>query len=85
MDRENPAEIDVIEIKGFRWFCAGRGREKKGELKMRREFRKLLKTHTEKMPVFRLSIMFKKTSELNHSLHYVDEKKGAYQKAVVSG
>jgi len=52
---------------------------------MRREFRKLLKTHTEKMPVFRLSIMFKKTSELNHSLHYVDEKKGAYQKAVVSG
>ena len=49
--------------------------KKKGELKMRRELRKLLKTNIEKMSAFRLSIMLMKTSELNRSLHYVDEKK----------
>jgi len=47
---------------------------------MRREFRKLLKTHIEKMSVFRLSIMLMKTQELNRSLHYVDEKQGSYLK-----
>jgi hypothetical protein len=52
--------------------------KRKGELKMRREFRKLLKTHIEKMPVFSLSTMLMKTHELNHSLHDVDEKKGTY-------
>ena len=40
---------------------------------MSRNFRKLLKTHVEKMSAFSLSIMLMKTSELNHSLHYVDE------------
>jgi hypothetical protein len=49
---------------------------KKGDKKMRQEFIKLLKTHIENMSAFRLSIMLKKTSELNHSLHYVDEGKG---------
>ena len=29
MNRENFAEIDVIEIKRFNWFCDGQGREKK--------------------------------------------------------
>ncbi|HMD86777.1 MAG TPA: hypothetical protein VKO18_18970 [Terriglobia bacterium] len=52
--------------------------KKKGELKMSREFRKLLKTHIEKMPVFRLSMMLMKTNELDHSLQDVDEKKGTY-------
>jgi hypothetical protein len=37
---------------------------------------KLLKKHIEKMSAFRLSIMLMKTSELNRSLHYVDENKG---------
>ena len=34
----------------------------------------LLKTHVEKMSVFRLSMMLMKTHELNYSLHDVDEK-----------
>jgi len=76
MNRENLAEIDVIEIKWFIWFCDGQGREKKGELKMRRTFPKLLRTHIEKMPVFRLSMIFMKTNELEHSLHDIGEKKG---------
>jgi hypothetical protein len=29
MNREFHAEIDVIEIKRFSWFCDGEGREKK--------------------------------------------------------
>jgi|GEM_PF-5649774 len=52
--------------------------EKKGELNLRREFRKLLKTHIEKMSAFRLSIIFMKTKELNRSLLYVDENKVTY-------
>ena len=40
----------------------------------------LLKTHIEKMSDFGLAIMFMKTSELNGSSHYVDEKKGSYKK-----
>ena len=39
-------------------------------------FFKSLKTHIENMSVFRLSTIFMKTNELNHSLHDVDEKKG---------
>ena len=38
----------------------------------------LLKTHIEEMSVFRLSIMLMKKNELNHSLHYVDERKWSY-------
>jgi len=57
--------------------------KKKGE-KMRQIFTKLLKTHIEKMPDFRLSIMLMKKNELNRSLHYVDENKGSYRKAVKS-
>ena len=56
----------------------------KKRLKMSRNFRKLLKTHIEKMPDFRLSIMLMKKNELNRSLHYVDENKGSYRKAVKS-
>jgi len=41
-------------------------------------FIKLLKTHVEKMSAFRLSMIFMKTKELNHSFHDVDEKKGSY-------
>jgi hypothetical protein len=39
-------------------------------------FFKLLKTHIEKMSAFRLSMIYMKTNELNHSLQDVDEKKG---------
>jgi hypothetical protein len=56
---------------------AGVAGGKKG-LKMSRNFRNLLKTHIEKMSSFRLSIMLKKTNELNCYLHYVDEKKRSY-------
>ena len=51
---------------------------KKGELKMRLKFPNLLKTHVEKMSIFRLSIILMKINELRHFLHYVDEKKGNY-------
>jgi hypothetical protein len=53
--------------------------EKKGE-KLGKNFFKLLKTHIEKMPVFRLSMIFMKTNELNHSFHDITENKGSYQK-----
>jgi hypothetical protein len=43
---------------------------------MRQNFIKLLKTHVEKMSAFRLSRMFMKQNELNHSLQDVDENKG---------
>ena len=49
---------------------------KKKRKKMRQIFTKLLKTHIEKMPAFRLSKMLMKTHELNQCLHDVDEKKG---------
>jgi hypothetical protein len=67
----------LLKVKDLACYAVVRTVKEKGELKMRREFRKLLKTHIEKVPVFRLSIMLKKTNELNHSLHYVDEKKGS--------
>jgi hypothetical protein len=38
---------------------------------------KVLKRNVEKMPVFRLSTIFMKTSELWHSLHDVDENKAS--------
>jgi len=38
-------------------------------------FFKLLKTHIEKMPAFRLSMIFMKTNELNHSFQDVTENK----------
>ncbi len=50
--------------------------EKKGELKFRLKFPKLMKTNVEKMSVFWPSIMFMKTNDLCHSFHYVDENKG---------
>jgi hypothetical protein len=37
-----------------------------------------MKTHIEKMSAFRLSTMLMKTSELEPSLHDVDEKKRGY-------
>jgi hypothetical protein len=49
--------------------------EKKG-VKMGLRFIKLLKTHEEKMSTFRLSMIFMKTNELEHSLQDVHEKKG---------
>ena len=38
-------------------------------------FIKLLKTHVEKMSAFRLSMIFMKTNELDHSFQDVDENK----------
>ncbi|MDR3561991.1 MAG: hypothetical protein P4N59_11230 [Negativicutes bacterium] len=49
--------------------------EKKGG-KLGQNFFKLLKTHIEKMPVFRLSMILMKTNELNHSFQDITEKKG---------
>jgi len=49
---------------------------------MRPTFCKSLKTHIETMSLFRLSTIFMKTNELEHSLHDIDEKKGVNQKAV---
>jgi hypothetical protein len=51
--------------------------EKKGG-KMKVTSIMLLKTNGEKMSVFRLSMIFMKTNELNPSLQDVDEKKGGY-------
>jgi hypothetical protein len=45
---------------------------------MRLNFCKLLKTHIEKMSIFRLSMIFMKTNDLNLALHDVDEKKWGY-------
>jgi hypothetical protein len=44
--------------------------------KMRNEAGILLKTHVEKMPAFRLSMIFMKTNDLNQSFQDVDENKG---------
>ena len=49
---------------------------------MRLDFRKLLKTHVEKMSAFRLSMMLMKTNELTFSPD-VDEKKGTWLKPQV--
>jgi hypothetical protein len=51
--------------------------EKKG-VKMRPNCTKLLKTHVEKMSIFRLSMIFMKTNKLSRSLQDVGEKKGSY-------
>ena len=75
---ENCEKIYIIEIKIVSLLSLAGIMGKKRELKIGREFLKLLKTNTEKMSVFRLSIMLKKTNELDDSLHYVDEKKGNY-------
>jgi len=64
----------VIDNKLISYLSGDKGHEKKGELKMRRKFAKLLKTYIEKMSAFRLSTIFMKTNELDHSLHDVDEK-----------
>jgi hypothetical protein len=58
---------------------------RKGELKMRRKLRKLLKTNIEKMSTFRLSIMLMKTHELNRSLNDVDENKWLNEKGHIPG
>jgi hypothetical protein len=50
--------------------------EKKGGEKMGMSCAKLLKTHTAKMPAFRLSTMLMKTKELHASFQDVDENKG---------
>jgi hypothetical protein len=42
---------------------------------MRQNFLKLLKTHIEKMTVFRLSMIYMKTKELDVSFQDVDENK----------
>ena len=43
------------------------------------KFIKLLKTHVEKISTFRLSMIFMKTNELDHSLQDVDENKESYE------
>jgi hypothetical protein len=78
MNGDNLAKTYVIDTNIVSLFPGGQGREKKGELNMRREFGKLLKTHIENMSVFRLSTMLMKTNELKPSLHDVDENKGGY-------
>src|SRR5208337_1566935 len=76
MNRGNLAKSYLIEKRLLIQSSAARVMEKKGELKLRLKFPKLMKTNGEKMSVFRLSTMLMKTNELNHPLHDVDEKKG---------
>jgi hypothetical protein len=64
-----------LKLKGLDDSPAARVVKKKGK-KMGLKFRKLMKTHVEKMSAFRLSTIFMKTKELNHSFHDVDEKEG---------
>jgi len=51
--------------------------EKKGGEKMGMSCAKLLKTHTAKMPAFRLSTMLMKINELYVAFHYIYEKKAS--------
>ena len=65
----------------LRW----RESRKKGDKKMRQNFLKLLKTHVEKMSIFRLSTILMKTNELGMSFHDVDENKGRTAEAAKRG
>jgi hypothetical protein len=76
MNCENHTKIYSIETKIVSLSHGGQGQEKKGGKKMGHRFIKLLKTHVEKMSVFRLAIMLQKISRLQSSCHYIDEKKG---------
>ncbi|HMD85447.1 MAG TPA: hypothetical protein VKO18_12200 [Terriglobia bacterium] len=76
MNRGNLAKSYLIEKRLLIQSSAARVMEKKGELKLRLKFPKLMKTNVEKMSVFRLSTMLMKTNKLNQSLHYIDENKG---------
>jgi hypothetical protein len=63
-----------LKLKGLVYSSVTMAAKKKGE-KLRLYFFKLLKTHTEKMPAFRLSMIFMKTNELSCSFQDVDENK----------
>src|SRR5271157_759996 len=76
MNSGNLAKSYLIEKRSLIQSSAARVMEKKGELKFRLKFPKLMKTNIEKMSVFRLSMMLMKTNDLRHSFHYVDENKG---------
>jgi hypothetical protein len=52
----------------------GQSAQEKGELKMKVSLAMLLKTHIEKMSLFRLATMFMETNDLSCSCHDVDEK-----------
>jgi hypothetical protein len=82
MNSENLGKIYVIENKIVSQFPGGQGRGKRGR-KMRLIFLKLLKTNVEKMSIFRLSTIFMKTNELNHSCHHIDENKGVRKESGV--
>ena len=73
---ETLRKLMLLKLRGLTYSSVARVMKKKGELKMRGKFRKLLKTHIEKMSAFRLSKMFMKTNELSHSFQDLDEKKG---------
>ncbi|HMD85077.1 MAG TPA: hypothetical protein VKO18_10295 [Terriglobia bacterium] len=76
MNSGNLEKSYLIEKRSLIQSSAARVMEKKGELKFRLKFPKLMKTNIEKMSVFRLSMMLMKTNDLRHSFHYVDENKG---------
>jgi len=76
MNRGNLAKSYLIEKRLLIQSSAARVMEKKGELKLRLKFPKLMKTNIEKMSVFRLSMMLMKTNDLHYFLHDVDENKG---------
>ncbi len=76
MNRGNLTKSYIIETKTLIQSSVARLMEKKGELKLRLKFPKIMKTNVEKISVFRLSRMLMKTNGLRHSLHDVEENKG---------
>jgi hypothetical protein len=74
-------KLMLLKLKGLTDFVMVRVVKKRG-WELRRKYRKLLKTHIEKMSTFRLSMIFMKTKELIPPLQDVDEKKGTYSKAM---
>ena len=78
MNCKNRSKIYITDnkiVSVFSWGVEGNGK-KGGKMKVTSIM--LLKTNGEKMSVFRLSMIFMKTNELNPSLQDVDEKKGGY-------
>jgi hypothetical protein len=71
-----------LKLKDLAYFAVARGREKKGDEKLRLKFLKLLKTHVEKMSAFRLSMIFMKTNESDTPRKAGGLMSGAASKAV---
>jgi hypothetical protein len=73
MNNENSLKVYIVENKIDSLPMMATVVEKKRGQKMWVICIKLLKTHIEKMSVYRLAIILMKISELQPSYHYVDE------------